>query len=111
MTQNYPVQVELTEGKDLLLAGVRPVETETVSLENGFGRILAEDIRARENIPPFDRSPLDGYALRARDIALASREAPVTLTGSGRGAGGSHGGGADHDRGAGACRGGCGGKI
>lgn len=80
MTQNYPVQVELTEGKDLLLAGVRPVETETVSLENGFGRILAEDIRARENIPPFDRSPLDGYALRARDIALASREAPVTLT-------------------------------
>ena len=40
MTQNYPVQVELTEGKDLLLAGVRPVETEKVIQENVFFRIV-----------------------------------------------------------------------
>lgn len=33
----------------------------------------------RENVPPFDRSPYDGYALRASDTAAAAKTAPVTL--------------------------------
>lgn len=80
MAQNYPVQVEMEQGKELFLSGVNPVGTEKVCLEEALGRVLAEDIQARENIPPFDRSPLDGYALRSSDIAGASREEPVTLS-------------------------------
>ena len=41
--------------------------TEPVSLGNAMGRVLAEDIAATEYVPDFDRSTVDGYAVRARD--------------------------------------------
>ncbi|MDR2420484.1 MAG: molybdopterin molybdotransferase MoeA [Oscillospiraceae bacterium] len=53
--------------------------TETVPLPLSYGRVLAEDIRADIPIPPFDRSPFDGYAFRGADTAGASDENPVTL--------------------------------
>lgn len=52
-----------------------PVETERVSLSEAAGRILAEDLIAADNIPPFDRSPFDGYAFRAADTAQAQPRA------------------------------------
>lgn len=52
---------------------------ETVSLDDACGRIAARALRARMDQPPFDRSPLDGYALHSADTAGASREHPVTL--------------------------------
>ena len=52
---------------------------ETIPLEAACGRIAAADLCARMDQPPFDRSPLDGYALHSTDTAGASREAPVTL--------------------------------
>lgn len=65
--------------RDLLLDVVRTVDSEELALEECFGRVLAESVMACENVPPFDRSPYDGYALRSEDTAEASREAPVTL--------------------------------
>lgn len=65
--------------RGLLLAAVSPVESEQISLEYAAGRVLAEDVAAAEHVPPFDRSPYDGYALRSEDVAGASREDPVTL--------------------------------
>lgn len=53
--------------------------TETVPLAEAGGRILAEPIVADAAVPPFDRSPLDGFAVRADDTVHASREHPVTL--------------------------------
>ena len=45
-----------------------PLEgTEVVSLRDAMGRILAEDIAAREYVPDFDRSTVDGFAVRASD--------------------------------------------
>lgn len=67
------------EARDLLLGLARPVDTETVPLDACAGRVLAFDLRAAEDVPPFDRSAYDGYALRAADIAAADRERPVTL--------------------------------
>lgn len=67
------------EARDLLLSLVRPRETERVPLEESAGRVLAQELYAAENVPAFDRSPYDGYALRAADVKDASREAPVTL--------------------------------
>lgn len=63
----------------LLLSTVEPVGTECVPLSRCGGRVLAQALIARENVPAFDRSPYDGYALRAADTACASEERPVTL--------------------------------
>ncbi len=50
-----------------------------VPVLEGLGRILAEPLLAGVDQPPFPRSPLDGYALRASDSAGASPETPVSL--------------------------------
>ena len=68
------------EVRQLLLERCRTVGTETVALEASRGRVLAEDQKALFSIPDFEKSPYDGYALRAEDTAGASAEAPVTLT-------------------------------
>lgn len=65
--------------RELLLSRAAPVGTETVSLTDCFGRVLAQELRAAEDVPAFDRSPYDGYALRAVDTSDASAEHPVTL--------------------------------
>ena len=54
-------------------------ETEEVELNKAGGRILAQDMVAEFNNPPFDRSPVDGYACKAEDLAGASSEHPVEL--------------------------------
>src|SRR5687767_11192914 len=48
---------------------------EKVDLPNALGRVLAEDIVADSDLPPFDRSQMDGYAVKAADTTAA----PVTL--------------------------------
>lgn len=70
---------EYRQVRDLLLEAVRPVETEKVPLAESAGRVLAQSVRAQADIPPFDRSPYDGYAFRAEDVAGAGEDCPVTL--------------------------------
>lgn len=52
-----------------------PLGSETIRLESTPGRVLAEDIAADSDMPPFDRSQMDGFAVRAEDTA----DVPVTL--------------------------------
>ena len=54
-------------------------KTETVNLENARNRVMAKNLVAAMPIPPFDRSPYDGYAFRGDDTRAASRDDPVTL--------------------------------
>ena len=54
-------------------------ETEKVPLLQARGKVLAEDMVAELDNPPFDKSPIDGYACKAEDIADASREHPEEL--------------------------------
>lgn len=49
--------------------GLQPLETERVALDAASGRVLAEDLAARLTQPPFDASAMDGYAVRAEDVA------------------------------------------
>lgn len=77
---DYPIGVSVEEGTKMLLEQCSPVKTEEISLLEAVGRILAKDQVSTENIPPFDRSPLDGYAVRAEDIIGASGENPVKLS-------------------------------
>ena len=53
--------------------------TETVPLCAAMGRVLAEDITAREYVPDFDRSTVDGYAVRARDTFGCTDAIPAIL--------------------------------
>ena len=59
--------------------GDRPLANETVPLEAALGRVLAEDVRAEVDVPGFDRSNMDGFAIRASDSFGASEEEPVRL--------------------------------
>jgi putative molybdopterin biosynthesis protein len=52
---------------------------EDVPLEDALGRVLAEDVRATVDVPGFDRSNMDGFAIRAADSFGASEEEPVRL--------------------------------
>ena len=67
------------EARSLLLEKAQSVGAETLPLEACGGRVLAKTVTAPYSVPPFDRSPYDGYAFRAADSAGASRETPVTL--------------------------------
>ena len=68
------------EARDILLDLPVSLEEETVPLDDALGRVLACDLTAEIPMPPFDRSPLDGYAVCGADTAKASRENPVSLT-------------------------------
>jgi molybdopterin molybdotransferase len=64
-----------------ILDGAAPLEgREQVSLAQAAGRVLADPLVAEEDLPAFARSAVDGYALRAADIAAAREESPVWLT-------------------------------
>ena len=71
--------MDFKEASAFLASIVKPVGWELLPLDRCEGRILAEDITASDNVPAFDRSPYDGYALRAEDTQGASMEHPVTL--------------------------------
>lgn len=55
------------------------IESETLNISDCYGRVLAEDILAPVNVPSFNRSAMDGYAVNADDVIGASREKPAAL--------------------------------
>lgn len=74
------MSISLEEAVGLLLTVTEQVkDVECLEIDHALGRILAEDIKAPLPQPPFNRSPLDGYALRAEDTCNASKETPVRL--------------------------------
>lgn len=72
--------MEIEEAVKILCENVVPIEEiEEVALTDSNGRILAEDVCAEFDQPPFPRSPLDGYAVKGADTLDASEECPVTI--------------------------------
>ncbi len=59
------------EAKARILAGVKPLPAETVRLGDALGRVLARDLKATRDQPPFAASAMDGYAVRAADTSTA----------------------------------------
>jgi molybdopterin molybdotransferase len=77
------------EARQRILAPFSPLQAEQVSLPQSLGRVLATDVRSRRTQPPVAVSAMDGYAVRAEDVA----DAPVTLDIVGHApAGGAHDG-------------------
>jgi molybdenum cofactor synthesis domain-containing protein len=67
--------ITVNEALGIVLDQVEVLSPETVPLEQAHSRILAEDVRADIDLPPFDRARMDGYAVRSVDVATA----PVSL--------------------------------
>lgn len=72
--------LSVPEASARILAGIAPLPAERVALLDAVGRVLATDAVAPYTLPHWDNSAMDGYAVRADDIATASPATPVQLT-------------------------------
>jgi molybdopterin molybdotransferase len=72
--------LEIEEARRLVLGAVTPLAPEPVELGASLGRVLGEDVSAREPVPAFDSSAMDGFAVRAEDVAAASERSPAVLS-------------------------------
>jgi molybdopterin molybdotransferase len=63
----------VSDARERVLAEVRPLAAQPVALEEALGRVLADDVRSAEAVPPFDSSAMDGYAV----VAGPGAELPV----------------------------------
>jgi molybdopterin molybdotransferase len=70
-----PVEEHLAD----VLAAIRPADPVWVPLVHADGSVLAEHVTSTTPLPSFDNSAMDGYAVRAADVAGASADTPVTL--------------------------------
>ncbi|MFQ6129887.1 MAG: gephyrin-like molybdotransferase Glp, partial [Candidatus Hadarchaeaceae archaeon] len=70
---------KLEDALKLVLSRVKRLGSETVSFERALGRVLAEDVVSKIDVPPFDRSAVDGYAVRAADTFGATETKPRKL--------------------------------
>ena len=74
-TETVPFDV----ARNTIVHAIAPVNSETVPLMNAFGRVAAEEIVAKEDLVPYPRSAMDGYALCASDTTAASPDSPLEL--------------------------------
>ena len=71
--------LELEEALAGILAAVPPPRAESIPLSDADGRVLAERVQSPIDLPVFDNSAMDGYAVCASDVASANPESPVRL--------------------------------
>ena len=64
--------ISITEAIARVMAYIQMTEHEVVPLMESYGRVLAESIVAKHDVPPFHRAPYDGFAIRSEDSRLAS---------------------------------------
>lgn len=61
--------ISVTEATEIVRKQTHALAAEEVALGDALGRVLAEDVIADSDLPPFDRAQMDGYAVRAADVA------------------------------------------
>ncbi len=71
--------ISIDEALQIITERFAPLEPEEVDILEGLGRTLAEEIYADLEIPPFDNSAMDGYALRTADTRRATTDRPARL--------------------------------
>jgi molybdopterin molybdotransferase len=77
--RGFATRHDVDEALAILAQRISPLPSEVIPLDEGLDRVLAEDIVAALDVPPFDRSAVDGYAVRARDTFGASDYNPIPL--------------------------------
>jgi molybdopterin molybdotransferase len=76
---NPPDLVPFDQARAAVLERLRPLPAREVPLGDALGCVLADDVTAAEDLPPFANSAMDGFAVRAADLVGASDAAPVAL--------------------------------
>src|SRR5580658_5563195 len=71
--------LSLEQARERILDAVRPLPAEVADLNEAFGRFTAEPLCSTVDLPPSDNSAMDGYAVRAEDLASAGAASPVAL--------------------------------
>ena len=71
--------LSVDEARERILSHFQPVKTETLPLEECLDRVLAQDILAANDLPLFDNSSMDGFAIRAADVRDAAPASPRSL--------------------------------
>jgi len=71
--------ISIEEARTRVLTEAAALPSETIALSEALGSVLAEDIIASHNVPPFNNSGMDGYAVRASDTVEATPDSPVRL--------------------------------
>ncbi len=71
--------ISVDEALALVLANVEVLSVERVPILSALRRVLAEEVRSPRDIPGFDNSAMDGYAVRAADVAPATASKPARL--------------------------------
>ncbi len=71
--------ISVEEARSMVLASIPVLDPERVSALESLGRVLAADVVSDIDVAPFDNSAMDGYAVRAADLAGASELTPVRL--------------------------------
>jgi len=71
--------ISFDAAREVILGAVEPLPAESVTLAEALGRVLAEEVIADADLVPYSRSAMDGYALRAADIATAAPGRPIKL--------------------------------
>src|SRR5436190_13336770 len=69
--------IPVAEAIDIVLAQTSALPVDSVAISESIERILAEDIVADTDLPPFDRAQMDGYAVRAADVANAPADLKI----------------------------------
>ncbi len=72
--------ISADQALQIVLDNVAPLGVERIPIVDAARRVLAQDINSPRDIPGFDNSAMDGYAVRAADLAKASEANPVKLT-------------------------------
>lgn len=79
-TDKSPATVlTVAQARDRILERFRVLDAEDVDLRSALGRVLAEDVRAEHEVPPFANSAMDGYAIQSADVQSADPSSPVRL--------------------------------
>lgn len=71
--------IKVEEARKIILESTKSLEGEKIDIIHGLNRILAEDVYSDSNIPPFDNSAMDGYALISKSTKGASKDKKVKL--------------------------------
>ena len=69
----------LEDALSRILTAIQPLGPESIAVTEAHGRVCAEDFSAALDLPAFDNSAMDGYAVRAEDVAKASAASPAEL--------------------------------
>ncbi len=71
--------LSVNDARERILSQFHPVKTETLPLVDASNRVLAQDVHADDDLPLFDNSSMDGFAVRAADVTDATAGSPRSL--------------------------------